>query len=307
MLTTVLFSVAKKSCRGEIVAREKLKEALLTVPSFAWMTVFFFLPTLIIAVYSFKPADLYGGVESGWTLNTLFSLYDPYIFSILWRTLWISAVATMISLLLALPVGYHISVTEKKWRNFYLILIVIPFWSSLLIRIFAWKTILHPEGALHNFLAALKIISPETTLLYNSFSVVLIMVYTFIPFAVLPIYTSASKFNFQLVEAAMDLGASRLRSFWQVFVPGIRKGISTAAMMVFIPAFGTYVIPDLVGGIHSEMIGNKIAQKVFIERNLPQASAMSLLLGLVVLIPIAAAALYFKKGKLIEVASRNRE
>lgn len=289
------------------MAQSKLKETLSTLPSFAWMVLFFLLPTMIIIIYSFKPADLYGGVEEGWTLETLLGLYDPYIFSILWRTLWISATATAISLLLALPVSYHIAVCRPKWRHFYLILIVIPFWSSLLIRIFAWKTILHPEGSLHNFLAAIGLISQETPLLYNAFSVLLIMVYTFIPFAVLPMYSAAAKFNFQLVEAAMDLGASRLRSFWQVFVPGIKKGINTAAMMVFIPAFGTYVVPDLVGGIHSEMIGNRIAQKVFIERNLPQASAMSLLLGLFVLIPIAAVALYFKKGKLVEAVSRNRE
>ncbi len=283
------------------------KEALLTLPSLSWLAFFFFIPAGIITAYAFKPADLYGGVGEGWTLQTLKDLYNPYLFTIIWRTLWISALTACICLLLALPLSYQMASASKRLRNFLLMMIVIPFWSSFLIRIFAWKTALHPEGAFHDFLAFLGIIAPNTTLLYNVFAVLLVMVYTFLPFAVLPIYSAASKFNFQLIEAAMDLGASRFRAFIQVFVPSIRKGIVTGFVMVFIPAFGTYVIPDLVGGTHSEMIGNKIAQKTFMERNLPQASALSLLIGLVILLPIAGISLYSKRNRQLELAARNRE
>lgn len=182
--------------------------------------------------------------------------------------------------------GYHLATLEKRQRNILLILVVVPFWSSLLIRIFAWKIVLHPEGILHSLLVALHLISEETPLLYNAIAVLFVMVYTFLPFAILPIFAAASKFNFNLIEAAIDLGATHLQAFTKIFIPAIRKGIVTAIFMVFIPAVGTYVITDLVGGPDNEMIGNKIAQKTLIERNLPEASALSLILMLTLLVPI---------------------
>jgi spermidine/putrescine transport system permease protein len=284
-----------------------LKEILSSIPSLVWLFVFFLAPTCIIFIYSFKPSGLYGGIESGWTLKTLQSLANPYFFILLFRTLWISTLTTLICLFLALPMGYQIATSKSRWRHLMLMMIVIPFWSSFLIRIFAWKTILHPEGFLHLFLETIGILSPNTPLLYTNFAVIVVMIYTLLPFALLPIYTSASKFNFQLIEAAMDLGATRFMAFAKVFVPSIKKGITTAAFMVFIPAFGTYVIPDLVGGINSDMIGNKIAQKTFAERNLPEASAISLVLCLIILIPLGLMAAYAKRSKSFLAKSRNRE
>lgn len=265
----------------------KVKETLLTLPSLLWLGLFFVIPSLIIFIYAFKPSTPYGGVGDGWTLQTIKNLYSPYFLKLIWNTFCMSFTTTAICLFLALPTGYHIATLQKKWRNILLLLIILPFWSSFLIRIFAWKTILHPEGIFHKTLELLGIISATTPLLYTSFSVLIVMVYTFLPFALLPIYTSASKFNFQLIEAAMDLGATRTQAFLKIFIPSISKGISTATMMVFIPAFGTYVIPDLVGGIGNDMIGNKIVQKTFIERNLPQASATSLFLALFILVLLA--------------------
>jgi spermidine/putrescine transport system permease protein len=164
----------------------------------------------------------------------------------------------------------------------------VPFWTSFLIRIFAWKVLLHPEGMLKAALVGLGLISEQAPLLYTPGAVLLVMVYTFLPFAILPIYAAAEKFDFRLLEAARDLGASPLRAFVLVFLPGIRSGLLTAFLVVFIPALGSYVIPDLVGGPGGEMLGNKIAQRVFVDRNLPQASALSVLLILAVLLPMAA-------------------
>lgn len=186
-------------------------------------------------------------------------------------------------------------------------MIVVPFWSSFLIRIFAWKTVLHPDGLIHHLLVSMRIIASETTLLYNSLAVLFVMVYTFLPFAVLPIFAAATKFNFQLIEAAIDLGASRLQAFVKVFIPGIQKGIATAILMVFIPAIGTYVIPDLVGGTNSEMLGNKIAQKTFVERSLPQASALSAFLILSIFIPMVVIKRYSSRSKKYNTEARNRE
>lgn len=282
-------------------------ELSLTCPSFVWLTLFFFIPSIIIFCYTFKPTDIYGGIGEGWTLNTLQVLLKPHYYLLIWRTLWLSSLTTMICLMLAIPMGYRLAVSKSNTRRLLLLLIVVPFWSSFLIRIFAWKTLLHPEGAFKSMLVWLNIVSEETTLLYNSGAVLLVMVYTYLPFAVFPIYAAASKFNFQLMEAALDLGASQSQAFIKVFIPGIRKGISTALLMVFIPAIGAYVIPDLVGGSNTEMIGNKIAEKTFVERSLPQASALSALLCMVVL----AAMLFIKKlvfrSNLFDAAMRNRE
>ncbi|MBA2728039.1 MAG: ABC transporter permease [Parachlamydiaceae bacterium] len=285
----------------------KLKEYLLTAPSFIWLILFFVIPSVIIFAYAFKPYDIYGAVVSGWTLNTIWELLDLNLLVLLWRTFWLSALATIICLLVALPMGYQLMTTPKKWRNLLLMMIIIPFWSSFLIRIFAWKALLHPEGLLHQLLEFMGIIAPETTLLYNSLTVLFVMVYNFLPFAVLPIFAAASKFDFHLLEAAIDLGATQLQAFIKIFIPGIRRGLTTAAIMVFIPAVGTYVIPDLVGGTNSEMLGNKIAQKTFVERNLPQASALSAMLIAAIFIPMWLINRYYEKSKKFELESRNRE
>lgn len=283
------------------------KQLLITAPSFIWLFFFFFIPSLVIFAYAFKPYNVYGDITEGWTFNTLLGLFDVNLLILLWRTLWLSTVSTFICLLLSLPMGYYLATLSKKWRNILLLLIVVPFWSSFLIRIFAWKTVLHPDGMLHHFLQALHLISKDTTLLYKTSTVLFVMVYTFLPFAILPIFAAASKFNFQLIEVAIDLGASRFQAFTKVFIPGIRKGIITAILMVFIPAVGTYVIPDLVGGTNSEMLGNKIAQKTLVERNLPQASALSAILALAIFIPVVLIESFATRSKRLETKARNRE
>jgi len=270
------------------VKKQTLREWLLTAPSFIWLVFFFLIPTLIIYAFALRPADFYGGVKEGWSLDAFRSLARPNYFTILWRTLFLSFATTLISLMIALPVGYYIARCKKSTQNLLLLLVVLPFWSSFIVRIYAWKSLLHPEGFVKQLLVHLHIISEETMLLYQLETVLLVMVYSYLPFAILPIYAAASKFNPQLFEAAKDLGMSRPQTFLKVFIPGIRKGIVTAIIMVFIPAVGAYVIPDLVGGPKTEMIGNKIVQKTFIDRNLPEASALSALLSVAVVIPIAA-------------------
>ena len=263
-------------------------EWLVTLPSFGWLVVFFLIPTLIIFAFAFKPADPFGGVGEGWTTATIAAIVDPQYSTILWRTAWISLLTTVICLVLATPAVYAIARATPEARARLLLAVIVPFWTSFLIRIFAWKVLLHPEGALKQGLVRLGVVSDQTTLLYTAGAVVLVMVYTFLPFAILPIYAAAEKFDFRLLEAAQDLGASRLRAFFEIFLPGIRRGLVTAFLVVFIPALGSYVIPDLVGGPNGEMLGNKIAQRVFVDRNLPQASALSVLLILAVLLPMAA-------------------
>ncbi|MCE2983995.1 MAG: ABC transporter permease [Parachlamydia sp.] len=282
-------------------------EWALTMPTILWLLFFFLVPTVIIYAYSFKPATIYGGVGEGWSFEAIQSLFDVNNYILITRTLYLSILTTFFCLVLALPVGYYMTFLSTKSRHLIMLLLVLPFWSSFLIRIFAWKMLLHPESYLKKFLVFLHLVGPDTSLLYNIPSVILIMVYTYLPFAVFPIYAAASKFNFQLVEAALDLGASRSVAFFKVFIPGIGRGIITAIIMVFISAVGAYVIPDIIGGFSSEMIGNKIAQRVFVDRNLPLASALSALLSFLIIIPLSGILLVSGRQKKIEAEVRNRE
>jgi spermidine/putrescine transport system permease protein len=268
--------------------QKRIQEWLVTAPSFMWLIVLFVIPTFIVFVITFKPSDPYGGIGEGWTLDTLRSLGNPNYPSIVWRTVWLSMATTVTCIVLAVPAGYFMARLSKQWQQRLLLLVIVPFWTCFLIRIFAWKVLLHPEGPLKRALVALNLIAPDTQLLYNAGAILLVMVYTYLPFAILPIYAAAEKFDFRLIEAARDLGAHQLRAFFSIFLPGIRRGLLTAILVVFIPALGSYVIPDIVGGPHSEMIGNKIAQRTFVDRNLPHASGLSAFLTLAVLAPLLA-------------------
>jgi spermidine/putrescine transport system permease protein len=205
---------------------------------------------------------------------------------LLWRTLWISALTTAVCLLLALPVAWFLSRVRREWRSRLLLLVIVPFWTNFLIRVFAWNQILHSEGMLARGLRTIGLLGENDSLLFNPGAVIVVSVYTYLPFAILPLYSAAEKFDFGLLDAARDLGATAFRSFWSVFLPGIRKGITTALVIVFVPMLGSYVVPDLVGGTDGQMIGNKIAQRNFSDRNLPSASAMSAILTLAVLAPL---------------------
>jgi spermidine/putrescine transport system permease protein len=268
--------------------RRQRAEWAITLPSLAWLTILFVVPTAIVFAVAFRPSDPYGGIGAGWTLATLRGLGNPSYPGIIWRTLWLSVLTTVACVALATPVAYCMAKAPPRWRQRLLLLVIVPFWTSFLIRVFAWKVILHPDGAVKHAVEWLGLAERGTPLLYCPGAVLLVMVYTFLPFAILPIYAAAEKFDFALVEAARDLGARPIQAFLRVFVPGVRRGLLTALLMVLIPALGSYVIPDLVGGPDSEMLGNKIAQRTFVDRNLPHASALSALLMVAVLLPLAA-------------------
>jgi len=281
------------------------QEVLLTTPSFLWLVVFFLVPTALVFILAFRPSDPFGGIGRGWTLGTLRALADPQYLAIAWRTLWVSFATTVLCLLLAVPTGYTLARASARRRHLLLMLVIVPFWTSFLIRVFAWKSILHPEGIIKKALVLLGAVDANTSLLYNLGAVVLVTVYTFLPFAILPIYAAAEKFDYRLIEAARDLGARPFTAFRRVFIPGIRQGLVTAVLVVFIPALGSYVIPDIVGGPGSELLGNKIAQRVFVDRNLPLAGGLSIVLILAVLMPLLVVLALQRQGT--RVAPRRDE
>ena len=262
------------------------KELLLSLPSLAWLSLFVLVPAALILIIAFRATAPSGGIADEWTLGQFRILAEPHIQVLLWRTLLISAVTSAICLALAIPVAWFIARARESLRPTLLLLVIVPFWTNFLIRVFAWNQILHSEGALARFLRAIHLLEPNQPLLFNSGAVILVSVYTYLPFAILPLYAVAEKFDFRLLEAARDLGAGAMRSVFSIFIPGIATGIRTALVIVFIPMLGSYVVPDLVGGSNGQMIGNKIAQRNFSDRNLPSASALAAILSVAVLAPM---------------------
>ena len=270
-------------------------EVLTTLPSFAWLMVFFVVPTLIVFGIAFHAPSSDGGFAPGITMETWNAVVRTPYKEIVWRTIWISAATTFVCIVLSLPCAYAIARMTAKWRAVVAGLIMLPFWTSFIVRVFAWRTLLNPEGFLQHFLEAIGLVAAGTTLNYNSGAILVVSVYSFLPFAIMPIYTAAEKFDFSLLEAARDLGAKSFFAFRKIFLPGVKRGVISAVLMVFIPAIGSYVIPDLVGGRDSELIGNKIYQRTFPDRNLPHASALAAITGFSVLVPLACVAWWMKR------------
>ena len=273
----------------ELKKNKKFFELLTTAPSYIWLLLFFLIPSLLVFTIAFKSADASGGISDSWTLSTVSNVLRSDYIVVLWRTIWVSTLVTIICLLLSIPVAYWIAHQPKTYRYWYLLLIIIPLWTNFLIRIFAWRTLLHPEGFLRRALLALGIIPDDIFLLNNMGAVIVVTVYTLLPFAILPIFAAAEKFNFALLEAARDLGATRFKAFYSIFLPGIKRGIITAILVVFIPAMGSYAIPDLVGGVDGELLGNKIAIRASANRNLPEAAALAAILSIIITLPVLIA------------------
>lgn len=267
-----------------------------------WLLILFLIPTLLVIFISFCKADTYGNIIRGFSLEAYSDIINPSFLGILFRTVKLSVYTTIICLTLAIPVAYTMARLEKKWQQNLMILIIIPFWTNFLIRIYSWKVILHPDGFIKQVLSFFHIVPESASLLYNEGAILLVLVYTYIPFAILPLYSAAEKFDFHFLEAARDLGSSPLHSFIKIFIPGISQGIISAIMVVFIPALGTYVIPDMVGGTSSEMLGNKIAQRVFTDRNLPKGSALSTLLILAFILPPLVQLIIRKTKKQVSIS-----
>ncbi len=250
-----------------------------SAPMGLWLTFFFLVPLCIIILYSFLKKGLYGGVEWEFTLTAYRQMLNPNFMRVFLRTLWVAALSTVITITLALPCGY--AMARSRHQVMWLALVIIPFWTNSLIRIYAWIAILSSEGFVNEALKALGVIGESLPLIYNQGAVITVLIYMYIPFAILPLFTTIDKFDFQLLEAARDLGASKPESIFKVLIPNIRSGIITAVIFTFIPIFGAYTVPLLVGGKDSYMIGNIIVDQVTKTRNWPLASAFSLVITVV--------------------------
>jgi len=261
-------------------------ELLSTAPSFLWLVMFVLVPVAIIFAIAFRPALPAGGIGEGWSLDAIRALGDGSYPALFFRTIFTAGLTTVLCIAASLPVAYAMARLTPAWRSRVLLLVIVPFWTNFVIRVFAWQQILHAQGFLAESLRSIGLLGEDDRLLGNLTAVVIVSVYTYLPFAILPLFAAAEKFDFGLLDAARDLGAKPLRAFFSVFIPGIRQGVTTAFLVVFIPMLGSYVVPDMVGGTETQMVGNKIAQRNFTDRNLPQAAALSGALTLLVLAPM---------------------
>src|SRR5947209_4420464 len=235
----------KTNCRfpGNNVGRLR---AVFLAPSAAVMTVLFFAPLLIVVTYSLLSRGPYGGVMGPWTAENYRRVFDPLYAQILWRSIWIAAAATALCLILGFPLALYIA-RAKRHKALLLNLVMLPFWTSFLIRIYAWMFLLRDTGLINTALQELHVISQPLPLLFNTGAVILGLVYGYLPFTVLPLYATLEKLDPELLDAAEDLGASPWSALWRVTVPLSRSGIIAGCLLVFIPCVGAYLTPDLMG------------------------------------------------------------
>jgi spermidine/putrescine transport system permease protein len=275
---------------------------LVSAPPLLYLIVFFALPTLLMVVASFRLAGEFGGLaplqaETG-GLNFSLESYTRFLESTVYLRLFgksflYALITTAICLAMAYPVAWLIARSSKKYRDLLLLLVILPFWSNFLIRVYAWMIVLGPEWALARALNALlgaMGIAP-VTLMFSPFAVILVLVYVHLPFMVLPLYANLEKHDPTLLDAARDLGAHAWQRFRHITWPLSLPGVFAGSALVFIPAFGIFAVPDLVGGTDGIMIGNVIKQQFLESRDWPFGSVLSIVLTILALALTAGAAL----------------
>jgi spermidine/putrescine transport system permease protein len=249
-------------------------------PARVWSALFLAAPLAIIGAYSLLTRGDYGGVETPWTIENYSRLADPLYLTILWRSLWIATLSTALCATLGFPLALFIA-RAKRHRNLLLQLVLLPFWTSFLVRTYAWLFILRDTGLINTALQRLGLIHSPLPLLYNDAAVVTGLVYNFLPFFVLPLYTILERLDPSLPEASADLGATPLSTLRRVIIPLAAPGIAAGSALVFIPCLGAYLTPDLLGGGKTVMLGNLIQNQFTTARDWPFGSAASLTLMLV--------------------------
>lgn len=252
---------------------------LYSLPVAVWIGSFFIIPLGIIFTYSFMRKGLYGGVIPQFCIDGYIALLNVTFLRITAGTLYIAVLSTLSIIVLAIPTAYFMA--RSRYKSFLIFLVIIPFWTNFLIRIYAWIAILGNNGFLNSVLLSSGLIPHHIQFLYNKYAVILVTAYTYLPFAILPLYSTIEKFDFSLLEAAQDLGATKWQALRKVLFPNIRAGISSAILFTFIPAFGSYAIPQILGGSDSLMIGNVIARELTVTRNWPLASSISVVLTII--------------------------
>ncbi|MHB1110833.1 MAG: ABC transporter permease subunit [Devosia sp.] len=275
-------------------------KALVILAPTLWLTIFFLVPLAIVFKISFSESVIArppylplitvgedGTVQMTLHLSSFLRLFEDslYIRAYL-NSILVAGVSTIFALLIGYPMAYFIARSPDRWRNVLLMLIILPFWSSFLLRVYAWIGFLKGNGVINNVLMSLGIIQEPLVMMQTDFAVYVGIVYTYLPFMILPLYTNLVKLDGALLEASADLGARPFRTFLSITLPLSRPGIIAGSMLVFIPAIGEFVIPSLLGGPGTLMIGRVLYDEFLLNRDWPMASALAIAMLLVVVVPI---------------------
>ena len=288
------------------MTRHRFGRTFISWPPAVYMALFFLCPTLILVFVAFQFPGDYGGLapirEEDGTLNLTLENFqrlfeDPIYLQLFLKSAWYALITTLVCLVMAFPLAWVIARSSKKYRDLLLLLVILPFWSNFLIRVYAWMIILGPQSALTSGLN--KVLSwfgfEPISLLFNSFAVIVGLVYVHLPFMVLPLYVNLEKHDLSLLDAAQDLGAGAWKRFWKITWPLALPGIFAGAALVFIPTLGMFAVPDILGGTDSIMIGNLIKQQILDTRDWPFGSVLSVMLTLGVLF-ISLIAMWVARG-----------
>lgn len=281
--------------------RRNLASYILATPTLLWLIIFFLVPYAIVLIYSFLTPDVFD-VRFEFSMDAYRQVMDGTYLRPFYLAFRLAFLTTVLCLLLGFPVAYFIARARDKVKNILLVLIIIPFWTNLIIRIFSWRVFLSSNGVLNDILLSLGLISQPMQIMRTDLAVILVMVYVYLPYMILPLYSTLEKLDFTLLHAAMDLGANEIKAFFRVTLPLAVEGIFAGALLVFIPALGAYLIPQLVGNQRSLYVGQVITYKIKnIPRNWPMASAMSFtLLILVSLLLLLGYHLYRRRTRHIK-------
>ena len=286
--------------------RRRLGAYLLALPTWVILGGAFLVPLAIMLGLSFAQRSTYGGIRpvddlaayvaSGNFLANYARSLEPTYLQIYWRSLWLAVVTTALCLVVSYPIAYFVAVlAPRRWKGTLLALVVIPFWTSFLIRTYAWMLILRTEGLANTVLLKLGLVQAPLSLLYNDFAVMIGLVYAELPFMILPLFASLEKLDRSLLEAGNDLGAGDVSTFFRITVPLTMPGIVAGILLVFIPSLGQFVVSDLLGGAKTVLVGNLIQNQFAVARNKPFGAAIAFELTVVVLLLLWAYAAYARR------------
>ena len=277
---------------------KKSFEKYFVLSPYIWLVLFFFIPLAIIFKISISVSewgmppyqDIFvnnDGFKINITLeNYVYILSDFYYIRSFLNSILLAFISTFFCILIGFPLAFYIATSDIKLRNILLILVIIPFWSSFLLRVYAWKIILQNNGILNLILLKLGIISEPLQLLYNQYAVIMGIVYTYLPLMILPLYGYLNKFDLNLIDASKDLGLNRIKSFFRVILPLSLPGIIAGSLLVFIPVVGEFIIPEMLGGSDKLYYGKILWEEFFVNRNWPGASALAFTGIIVLVLPI---------------------
>jgi spermidine/putrescine transport system permease protein len=266
------------------------------IPALIWQALFFYLPLFLIAVSSVLRVSELGAIE-GVTLDKIALFLSPTYMKVISASLLLALSNALICLLIAFPVAYFLAFTGKRFKNLFLFLLIVPFWTNFLLHVYAWFFVLEREGFLNNLLRFVGAIHEPLHMLNSLFAIMIMMIYYYLPFMILPIYSSLERFDYRLIEASLDLGASWTQTFRRIMLPLTLRGVRAGFFLVYIPSFGEFAIPELMGGDKLMFVGSVVSHYILGEQTGSLGAAFTVVSCFILL--LSAVLLYWLIGRLL--------